>query len=161
MIQNKASKPKRGVTKFIIDGKEWYYYITVESGNYLLCDNKSFGLGCDYKEMAPESLKPVANPRKEINRVSSKQDKINRAYAVICSQFKKDHPICQARIKCSGALTTEVHHKRGRGKGYMLDSTTYLGCCGACHKWINENNEQATALGFCQSRLSIQETIKS
>lgn len=90
-----------------------------------------------------------------INKVSDKQKKINAAYSVLCSQFKKDHPICQARIKCSGSLTTEVHHKRGRGKAYMLDSTTYLACCSDCHRWIEENPSQAKALGFSESRLSI------
>lgn len=152
-----TGKPKRGKT-YIVNGQTFYLYRIKSADCYLLCDDQRFGLEANYIEFNPNELKPATKPRSEINKVSTQQEKINRAYSVICSHFKKDHPICQARIKCSGALTKEVHHKRGRGKAYMLDSTTYLACCSDCHEWINSHNEHATALGFCQSRLSIEET---
>lgn len=155
-----TGKPKRGKT-YIINGQTLYLYRIKSADCYLLCDDQCFGLEANYIEFNPNELKPATKPRSEINKVSTQQEKINRAYGVICGQFKKDHPICQARIKCSGALTTQTHHRRGRGKAYMLDTTTYLACCSDCHEWINSHNEQATALGFCQSRLSIEETIKS
>lgn len=148
----KAKQPKRGA-KFQVNGEVFYLYRVKSTDCYLLCDDQSFGLEANYIEFNPSELIPASNPRKEVNRVSTKQQKTNQAYAVICAQFKKNHPICQARIKCSGALTNEVHHKRGRGKEYMLDSTTYLACCSDCHRWINEHHEQATALGFSESRL--------
>lgn len=155
-IPTKSRQPKRG-TKFIVDGKELYLYRVKSADNYLLCDDQSFGLEANYIDFNPDSLNPAQKERSPINRVSTQQEKINRAYAVICPQFKNNHPICQARIKCSGALTTEIHHKRGRGKAYMLDTTTYLACCHACHQFINENNEHAFALGFSESRL---QTVK-
>lgn len=160
---NSTGKPKRG-KKYLVDGRELYLYRIKDDQTYLLCDDQYFGLEAEYIEFNPDSLKSATKLRTEINKVSTQQEKINRAYAVICPQFKKQHPICQARIKCSGALTTEIHHKRGRGKAYMLDTTTYLACCSACHTWINEHNEQAFALGFSESRLSTnisQETFNN
>lgn len=157
MIQSKASKPKRGA-KFTVDGKEVYLYHIKNDMEYVVCEDIGFGIDANYRIIDPESLKPATKPRKEINRVSSKQDKINRAYAVICSQFKKDHPICQARIKCSGALTEDVHHPDGRVGKLMLDSTKFKAVCRACHIWIEENPKQAKALGLSGSRLSTQMT---
>lgn len=90
---------------------------------------------------------------KEIKKVSTRQQKLNAAYSIQAVIYKKNNPICKARIKCSGALTTDVHHRKGRGE-YLLDESSWLPVCRECHVWINENNKQAMALGLSESRLS-------
>jgi hypothetical protein len=151
-IPTKASQPKRG-TKFMVDGKELYLYRVKSPDNYLLCDDPAFGLEANYIEFNPNDIKPATKPRSEINKVSDKQEKINRAYAVISSQFKKDHLICQVCIKCKGAPTTDCHHPIGRIGKAMLDSTQYVATCRACHQYLELNPIEAKKLGFSKSRL--------
>jgi hypothetical protein len=91
---------------------------------------------------------------KPIPKISDKQAKRMRAYNAIATQFKRYHPICQARVKCSGALTTEVHHMRGRLGDLLFDSAHFLAVCSECHRFITDNSEQAFALGLSESRLA-------
>jgi len=89
----------------------------------------------------------------QIKKVSTRQQRLNTAYNVQAKVYKKNNPVCKARVKCIGSQTTDVHHKKGRGE-YLLDESTWLPVCRECHNWINENNKQAMALGLCESRLS-------
>lgn len=90
---------------------------------------------------------------KEIKKVSTRQQKLLTIYTVQAKLYKKNHPICKAQVMCSGALTEDVHHRRGRGE-YLLDESTWLPCCRRCHEWIEVNPKQAKALGLSDSRLS-------
>lgn len=90
---------------------------------------------------------------KAIKQVSTRQIKLNAAYKVLRDQFMKLHPACQAGLDGCTVKATECHHMRGRGE-YLLNDKYYLALCNNCHRWINEHNEAATAMGFCQSRLS-------
>jgi hypothetical protein len=49
--------------------------------------------------------------------------------------------------------STEIHHKKGRGK-YLLDETTWMAVCRVCHAQIENNPEWAKAKGYSLSRLS-------
>lgn len=89
----------------------------------------------------------------EIKKVSTRQQKLNTAYNVQAKLYKKNNPVCKARIKCIGSPTTDVHHRRGRGQ-YLLDESTWLPTCRECHQWIETSPEQAKALGLSGSRLS-------
>lgn len=149
---NSTGKPKRG-KKYLVDGRELYLYRIKDDQTYLLCDDQHFGLEAEYIEFNPDSLKPATKPRTEINKVSTQQEKINRAYAVISSQFKKDHPVCQVCVKCEGAPTTDCHHPIGRIGSAMLDSTQYIATCRACHNYLEEHPTHAKELGFSKSRL--------
>lgn len=147
---NSTGKPKRGITSYQIDGVVWYYYITTPNGNYLLSQSKDYS---NLQEFNADRLNLTRKKRSEINKVSDKQEKINRAYAVISSQFKKDHPICQVCIKCKGAPTTDCHHPIGRIGNAMLDSTQYIATCRACHNYLEAHPTHAKELGFSKSRL--------
>lgn len=153
-------KPKRGA-KFQVDGKELYLYRIKSADCYLLCDDQRFGLEANYIEFNPNELKPATKPRSEINKVSTQQEKINRVYSVICSQFKKSNPVCMIKIKCHGAPTEDVHHPDGRIGGRMLDDSQFIATCRACHIWVEEHPKEAKKLGFSKSRLSIEETNKA
>lgn len=97
--------------------------------------------------------KPFKYQTKVIKKVSTRQQKLNAAYKALRDTFMKTHEVCQAQLdECTGKAT-ECHHKAGRGQ-YLLDDTKFMALCNNCHIWINEHNEAATTLGFCQSRLS-------
>jgi hypothetical protein len=89
----------------------------------------------------------------EIKKVSTRQQQRLSVYNIAAKLFKKNNPVCKARIKCIGSPTTDVHHKKGRGE-YLLDQSTWLPVCRACHIFIETSPEQAKALGFSESRLS-------
>lgn len=97
-------------------------------------------------------------PRQQVNKVSDKQRKLNEQYTRISDKFKKENPICGVRVNefCSGK-TESVHHKRGRGK-YLLDVSTFIGCCISCHTYIENHPEEAKQKGWSESRLAIDQT---
>lgn len=96
-------------------------------------------------------LKPKAKP-KPIPKVSKKRAKVNTVYQQKARAFKKLHPFCQARLTGCQTLTSSVHHKRGRGK-YLLDETTWLATYFSCHRVIEDNPDEAKRRGFSESRL--------
>lgn len=97
-------------------------------------------------------------PRQQVNKVSDKQRKLNEQYTRISDKFKKENPICGIRVNqfCSGK-TESVHHKRGRGK-YLLDVSTFIGCCISCHTYIENHPEEAKQKGWSESRLAVDQT---
>jgi hypothetical protein len=107
------------------------------------------------KTLRRTPIVPQSKPFKAttpIKKISDRQAKLNKAYSVLRAQFLKDHPSCQARIKCHGSEATDIHHKKSRGE-YFLDSSTFLATCRACHMWIHSNDAAARALGFLESKL--------
>lgn len=96
-------------------------------------------------------------PRVMPNKVSGKMEVQKIEYAKLNSQFKKEHPTCEARVNqyCT-FYASEVHHKRGRGE-YFLDVSTWLSVCRTCHVYITDHPKEAIERGWSESRLS---TIK-
>lgn len=89
---------------------------------------------------------------KPIKKISDKQKKINAAYTALRKVFMQTNPICQFR-GCV-AKSTECHHVRGRGKEYMLDTSTWMALCSHHHDWCHHNDKEARELGYIKSRLS-------
>lgn len=93
-----------------------------------------------------------AKPFRAIKKVSDKQAKLNAIYNVAATQFKKDRPLCEARLHgCQGA-THHVHHLysgASRSK-YYLDCSTWLPVCNHCHHIIHDvlSKEDAINMGF-------------
>lgn len=48
--------------------------------------------------------------------------------------------------------SVDVHHKRGRGK-YLLDESTWLPVCRGCHNKIETHPNWAKENGYSESRL--------
>lgn len=90
---------------------------------------------------------------KKPNPKSKKMKAKDRAYTVIRKSYLLKHPVCNAGLPGCTVETTEVHHKKGRGK-YHLDVDTWLPVCRSCHQWIEENPEEAIELGYSISRLT-------
>lgn len=95
-----------------------------------------------------------AKPFKAIPKVSSKMDKIKKAYAILRGIFLREHNICQARWEGCTVMATQVHHARGRTGGYMLDDTTFRAVCDNCHRLIEQSPQRAKDAGLSESRLN-------
>lgn len=95
--------------------------------------------------------KPIKRQAYKISKVSDRQAKLNLLYSAHRKTYLKFHPICEAKIECSGAPTTDIHHRMGRGR-YLLDSRTWLACCRKCHRTIEDNPELAKEEGLSESR---------
>lgn len=89
----------------------------------------------------------VRKQRTPLAKMSAKRKKEGRIYTKLRKQFLEDNPICQMRVQCEHARSTEVHHKKGRGKFY-LDVTSWLASCFYCHKWENSHRNAAVELGL-------------
>lgn len=99
--------------------------------------------------------KPVVVKKRNtpIKKASDKQTRLNAAYSALRKVFLAQHPVCQIKVKCQGDIATDIHHKKSRGQ-YLLDSTTFISVCRNCHSWCHENDAEARALGFIESKLS-------
>lgn len=94
----------------------------------------------------------LAYSTRKIKAMSTRQQKLNKAYLVLREQFLKTHPICECQITCDGDKSTDVHHKRGRGE-YLLEDRYFLAVCRKCHTWIENSPNVAKELGFSLNRL--------
>ena len=100
------------------------------------------------------SQKPPIKARQPIKKISDKQAKINTAYSVLRLQYLKMFPHCQVASTDCTYVATQIHHKNGRGKDSMLDTTTWLAVCHNCHRLIEENPEWAYTFGYSTKRLN-------
>ena len=97
--------------------------------------------------------KPITKKPYTIRKRSVKGQKEDREYSKIAKKFKEENPYCKARLEGCTGLTTDVHHRRGRGK-YYLDVSTFIPLCRSCHTKIELNPEFAKSSGFSFSRLT-------
>ena len=83
---------------------------------------------------------------------SKKMQRIDAKYSQLRRGFLTDYPLCQAALHCCTNQSTDVHHKKGRGK-YHNDINTWLSVCRNCHNWIELNPIEAQELGFTLKRI--------
>jgi len=100
--------------------------------------------------------KAYTKPTKKQYRIpskSSKKAKLDTAYSILRQQYLKSRPLCQAHLQgiCTN-LSTDIHHKQGRGI-YQNDTTTWIAVCRSCHEWIENNSESAREMGLSTSRI--------
>ena len=88
-----------------------------------------------------------------MKKLSNKMVKANSKYRKLRINFLEEKPMCQACLPGCTLKSTDVHHKKGRGK-YYLDVSTWLSVCRSCHNWIEKNPVQAKELGFSINRLN-------
>lgn len=103
------------------------------------------------REMFYAKSKPVY---KKPAKVSAKRLIINEEYFKLVEQFKKDNPLCKAKINeyCT-VSTQDVHHSKGRGKNLLVVST-WIPVCRNCHNYLHDHPVDAMKRGLSQSRLS-------
>ena len=90
--------------------------------------------------------------RKHINPKSKKMQVLDLAYFKLRRRFMEEKSMCEAALHCCNGASTDVHHKKGRGK-YHLVISTWLSVCRACHNYIEEHPEEAIELGFSEKRI--------
>lgn len=88
---------------------------------------------------------PLKRGNKPMRRISKRRSPLLRQYAVICTEFKQAHPICQI---CDISATDDVHHKRGRIGKKLVESEFFLAVCRGCHDEIHRNPAGAREVGF-------------
>jgi len=101
---------------------------------------------------AMDAGKPL-KPRAKIKPKSAKQSKLDIIYSQLRKIFLTDHPVCQANLAGCTHEATDVHHKKGRGKWYLVIKT-WMPLCRSCHKWIEEHPIEATELGYRESKIT-------
>ena len=87
----------------------------------------------------------MKNKSRKMQRIDAKYSKLRRLYLT-------DYPMCQAALPRCTHKSTDIHHKKGRGK-YHNDITTWLSVCRKCHQWIELNEVEAIELGFSIKRI--------
>lgn len=96
---------------------------------------------------------PKPKKRKPINPKSKKQQALDQAYSKLRKPFLEKHPMCQANLPGCQGSSTDVHHKKGRGK-YLLVTATWMAVCRTCHTWIETHPIEATEMGFRESKMT-------
>ena len=103
-------------------------------------------------------LRPMSTKRKMEALIYSQKRKM----------FLEDHPICQAHEAICGwlyendhrawllspfrvhAVSTDVHHVKGRIGANYLDESNWLAVSRWSHRWIHDNPKVARKLGLLQ-----------
>lgn len=87
---------------------------------------------------------------KSIKKVSDKRKIQNETYGQLRRIFlnKPENRICPI----TGTPTTDVHHKKGRGK-YLLDTSTWIALSREGHRKVEENPTWAYENGYSLKRL--------
>lgn len=99
---------------------------------------------CWYSKEKPKSIPPVSKKRK----------KERSTYSVIREAFLVVKPHCEAKLVGCTLKSTDIHHKAGRVGENYLKITTWLAVCRSCHKWIEENPNEAKELNLSENRLN-------
>lgn len=99
---------------------------------------------CWYSKEKPKSISPVSKKRK----------KERSTYSVIREAFLVVKPHCEAKLVGCTLKSTDIHHKAGRVGENYLKITTWLAVCRSCHKWIEENPNEAKELNLSENRLN-------
>jgi hypothetical protein len=96
---------------------------------------------------------PKPKKRTPIKPKSKKQAAADRAYSLLRIPFLEKNPMCQAALPGCTGTSTDVHHKKGRGK-WMLITGTWMAVCRHCHTWIELHPIEATEMGFRVSKIT-------
>ena len=99
----------------------------------------------------PLSRKPLKPSKKPIRHKSSKMNALDTVYSKLRTHYLQQYPLCQASLPGCTKQSTDIHHKKGRGK-YHNDPTTWLSVCRSCHDWIETHPIEAQELGFSIKR---------
>ena len=95
--------------------------------------------------------KTKQSPLKRIKSVSTKKLNELNEYRVIRDRYLKNNPVCEYP-NCT-SREVELHHRKGKVGRLLCDDTYFCSLCRAHHRFVEENPEQAKALGLSLSRL--------
>lgn len=103
-------------------------------------------------ESEKEAKKPTT--RKPLRSRSRKRQKLDQEYSTLRKDFLENRPYCEMNIPgiCLHHAT-DVHHKKGRGKYYLVVETWIPGCR-PCHSWVEVHPKEAREMGLSDSKLT-------
>jgi hypothetical protein len=104
---------------------------------------------CWVKKNPPKS----ATKSKILNPKSAKREVLDKLYSRLRKKYLEANPYCVGRIAGCTGKSTDIHHKKGRGKHY-LEQETWISVCRNCHQWIENNPHDAKLLGLSISRIA-------
>lgn len=94
--------------------------------------------------------------RSRINPINAKRRQTNRAYAEVRKRFLLAHQRCQCLKPTGrpcGALATELHHRKGRGR-FLLAEEGFMALCHQCHAFIEKHTGWAHRMEYLLNRAS-------
>lgn len=97
--------------------------------------------------------KPKKKPQKKIQPKSKKQIELDKIYSQLRMRFLERKPLCEAALQGCTHSATDVHHKKGRGRWYLVVSS-WMAVCRTCHEWIETHPIEATEKGFRESKIT-------
>jgi len=84
--------------------------------------------------------------------VSRKMSALKKQYMKQREVFLKSNPHCELLLATGNSMpATEIHHKKGRGK-YLLDETTWMAVSSTAHRIIHDNPKWAKEQGYILTR---------
>lgn len=93
--------------------------------------------------------------KRKYHRIKKRSDKLSAEDVLYFQKrevFLKKHTRCQCGRNGCNRLATDIHHKKGRGKYYLVVKY-WLAVARVCHNWIGANHEEAKRLGLVLDRL--------
>jgi len=116
------------------------------------CDSEQFIWKREGKDLYCKACWLKVAPSKPINKVSTKKQSEDKVYTKLRRDYLLQHPFCQAALPECSKIATDIHHKAGRGKYYLI-TTTWIGLCRSCHQWAEEHPEDAKQIGVSETRV--------
>ena len=122
-------------------------FIWKSEGRYKYCKS------CWLTKVPTKPLKrtPIKPSQKPMRHKSSKMTALDTVYSKLRVNYLEQYPLCCASLPNCSKNSTDIHHKKGRGKHHN-DPTTWLSVCRSCHMWIEEHPKESIALGYSIKR---------
>lgn len=99
------------------------------------------------KTVVQKPRAPIKSSRKPINKFSTKTKLLMDQYYAALPEWKKNNPLCLAKLPGCTIHTQDCHHKEGRGKNLLIQSK-WLPVCRSCHDRIGRKPKEALSLGL-------------
>ena len=90
--------------------------------------------------------KPIARRSPKMVKLMAQYNKQRKAFLELNCWC----PLC-SELEQTIAFATEIHHRRGRGR-YLLDESTWTPVCRTCHTFIHNNVAWAYQNGWLELR---------
>lgn len=89
-----------------------------------------------------------AKPKKPVKKVSEKRKEIDKEYLKIRKDYLTKNLRCMARVKCNGAVSEDLHHRKGRIGKLLIDERFFMAVCRKCHDHIHSHHSESVKQGF-------------
>jgi hypothetical protein len=74
-----------------------------------------------------------------------------KEYRVVRDGYLSANKICE-HPECKN-LSEDLHHAKGRVGSLLTDVRYFKALCRRCHRWVEDNPDEAKAIGLSLSRL--------